>query len=62
MAEQQINNFKPWILSGGLSPKNINNALEITKAKYIDVSSGIEYSLGKKNHNLMKEFVLNAKI
>lgn len=56
-----IDKLKPWILSGGLNPNNINNALKITNAKYIDVSSGIEYSLGKKSHNLMNKFVFKVK-
>ena len=57
-----LNKLKPWILSGGLNLNNISKAIEITKTKYVDVSSGIEYSLGKKSQKLMKEFVLNTKI
>ena len=57
-----LENLKPWILSGGLTTNNINKAIEITETKYVDVSSGIEYNLGKKSHKLMKQFVLNTKI
>lgn len=56
-----IDKFNPWILSGGLNLNNINDALKITNARYIDVSSGIEYSLGKKSHNLMNRFVFKVK-
>tara|TARA_B100000686_G_scaffold226558_1_gene233818 strand:+ start:15362 stop:16015 length:654 start_codon:yes stop_codon:yes gene_type:complete len=56
-----IDKFKPWILSGGLSSKNIKKALEMLRPKYIDVSSGIEYSLGKKSKKSMEAFILNMK-
>ena len=56
-----IDKLKPWILSGGLNPNNINDALNTTDAKFIDVSSGIEYSLGKKSHNLMNQFAFKVK-
>ncbi len=59
---KRLTKLKPWILSGGLNLNNISKAIEITKTKYVDVSSGIEYSLGKKSQKLMKEFVLNTKI
>ena len=36
---------KTWILAGGLSPKNITEALAQTKAKVVDLSSGVEISL-----------------
>jgi len=56
-----INNMKPWILSGGLNKKNVLEALKLTNAKSIDVSSGIEKKLGDKNHNMMKEFIDKLK-
>ena len=51
---------KPWILSGGLNPSNIKEAINITGAKAIDVSSGIEYYPGNKSRDLMKLFAYNA--
>jgi len=56
-----IDKFKPWILSGGLNSDNIKKAIEMLEPKYIDVSSGIEYSLGNKSKKLMQEFILNLK-
>ena len=56
-----IDKFNPWILSGGLSPNNIKKALEMLEPEYIDVSSGIEYDLGKKSIELMEKFILNTK-
>ena len=51
---------KPWILSGGLDPSNIKEAINITGAKAIDVSSGIEYNPGNKSRHLMRLFAYNA--
>ena len=49
-----------WILSGGLNTRNVSKALKITKAKYIDVSSGVEDDLGNKNKYLIRKFCNNA--
>ena len=50
----------PWMLAGGLKPENINNAINITKAKKVDVSSGVEEN-GLKSFKKIKSFLLNAK-
>ena len=55
--EVWLNDFKPWFLSGGLNEKNILDAITLTNAKAIDVSSGIENDLGDKDINLMKKFI-----
>ena len=52
-----LSKFKPWILSGGLDIYNINQAINLTETKAIDVSSGIEYSSGIKSMELMDLFV-----
>ena len=52
-----LNQFKPWILSGGLNVNNIKEAITTTGTKAIDVSSGIEYSPGIKSIELMDLFV-----
>jgi len=49
------------ILSGGLNPDNIKNAIEFVKPYGVDVSSGIEEYPGKKSYKKMEEFVKNAK-
>lgn len=51
---------KPWFLSGGLNLQNIDEALQIAAAEFIDISSGIEEIRGKKSPKLIKEFM--AKI
>lgn len=52
-----LNELKPWILSGGLNINNIKEAIEVTCAKAIDVSSGLEYTPGIKSIELMDLFI-----
>ena len=47
----------PWFLSGGLNINNINEALQITGATAIDVSSGVEEKAGKKNNQKIIELM-----
>jgi len=49
--------LKPVILSGGLTPDNVSNAISMLSPYGVDVSSGIEDSPGRKNLDLMKRFV-----
>ena len=44
----------PVILSGGLSPSNIEGAVSMVKPYAVDVNSGIEERPGKKSPTLMK--------
>ena len=45
-----------WILSGGLDYNNIKEALKITGAKAVDVSSGVEVEKGIKSTEMIKNF------
>lgn len=45
---------KDWFLSGGLNIENIEEALEVTGAKMIDISSGIEKIRGQKSSELIE--------
>jgi len=47
----------PTILSGGLNPDNISEAISLVKPYAVDVNSGIEERPGKKNVSLMRELV-----
>lgn len=47
----------PWMLAGGLNPKNLSKALAITGAPNLDVSSGVEHTRGEKSPKLIKEFM-----
>lgn len=46
-----------WILSGGLNVDNIANALRETRARAVDVSSGVESAAGIKSPEKMAAFL-----
>jgi phosphoribosylanthranilate isomerase len=48
---------KPWFLAGGLNPGNVAEALRITGAPMVDVSSGVEAAPGVKDPALIKAFL-----
>jgi phosphoribosylanthranilate isomerase len=51
---------KPWMLAGGLNEGNIAEAIAATKARIVDVSSGVEDSPGHKNTHKIKRFLEKA--
>ena len=50
----------PWMLAGGLTPENVAEAVKMTGAKQVDVSSGVEDAPGQKNAELIKKFVQSS--
>jgi len=56
-----VKTLRPWMLSGGLNVENVSEAIRITHAPGIDVSSGVETSPGIKNIELIQQFVQNAR-
>jgi phosphoribosylanthranilate isomerase len=50
----------PWILAGGLTPDNLAEAVRITGARTVDVSSGVESSRGVKSIELIRAFLERA--
>ena len=46
-----------WILSGGLNPDNVADALRVTRAQAVDVSSGVESAAGVKSPEKMAAFM-----
>lgn len=50
----------PWMLAGGLTPANVAEAVQLSGAQQVDVSSGIEIIPGQKSPELMAEFVAEA--
>ena len=44
-------------MSGGLNPDNVYDVIKEIRPYGVDVSSGIESSRGRKNVELMEEFI-----
>ena len=51
----------PWMLAGGLTPENVAEAVKMTGAKQVDVSSGVEDAPGLKNAELIQKFVQSSR-
>lgn len=51
----------PWFLSGGLNLQNVEDALCITHAPMVDVSSSLERVPGEKDPQLIELFLKKAK-
>ncbi|HEX4504398.1 MAG TPA: phosphoribosylanthranilate isomerase [Alphaproteobacteria bacterium] len=54
---KQVNVKKPWMLSGGLNAGNLGEAVSLTGAKMVDVSSGVEDRPGVKSVERIREFL-----
>ena len=52
----------PWMLAGGLTPDNVAQAIRVTRARQIDVSSGVESAPGLKDIDKMRNFVAQARL
>ena len=50
----------PWMLAGGLTPDNVADAIRISGAMAVDVSSGVEKTPGQKDHAAIQHFVSAA--
>lgn len=51
----------PVILAGGLNPSNVSEAIQLTNAYGVDVSSGVESIPGVKDTCKIRDFVKEAK-
>jgi phosphoribosylanthranilate isomerase len=50
-----------YMLSGGLTPDNVAEAIRVTGAGIVDVSSGVEVRPGEKDPGLIRRFLRAAK-
>jgi phosphoribosylanthranilate isomerase len=52
---------RPWLLSGGLTPNNVAEAVSASGAALVDVSSGVEAAPGLKDPLKIAEFLTAAR-
>jgi phosphoribosylanthranilate isomerase len=52
---------KDWMLSGGLDPHNVAEAIRLTGAPGVDVSSGVEDAPGEKSVEKIRAFISAAR-
>ena len=48
---------RPWLLAGGLDPWNVREAIQLSGAPIVDVSSGVERGPGLKDASLISAFL-----
>ena len=51
----------PWMLAGGLTPQNVAEAVQLTGASQVDVSSGVESAPGIKDKHKIAAFIAAAQ-
>jgi phosphoribosylanthranilate isomerase len=51
----------PWMLSGGLDADNLAEAVRLSGARIVDVSSGVEAAPGRKDRAKMQGFLARAQ-
>jgi phosphoribosylanthranilate isomerase len=51
----------PWMLAGGLTADNVAQAIRLTGARQVDVSSGVETAPGVKDAGLIADFAAAAR-
>jgi phosphoribosylanthranilate isomerase len=53
---------RPWFLAGGLTPDNVKDAIRLSGAELVDVSSGVERAPGLKDPALIAQFLAAAEV
>ena len=52
----------PYVLSGGLDPENVGDAVSVVRPYAVDLASGVESRPGVKDHALMAAFLERAQL
>jgi phosphoribosylanthranilate isomerase len=58
---ENLNPGVPFMVSGGLNAANVGEALRITRAPGVDVSSGVERAPGQKDLDKIRAFIRAAR-
>jgi phosphoribosylanthranilate isomerase len=58
---KNIKHTKPVMLSGGITPANVAEAIETVRPDAVDVSSGVESAPGVKDRERIFAFIRNAR-
>ena len=53
---------RPWMLAGGLAPETVAEAIRLTGARQVDVSSGVESAPGRKDPARIAAFCAAARL
>jgi phosphoribosylanthranilate isomerase len=58
---ENLNLDLPFMVSGGLCADNVAQALRVTRAGGVDVSSGVERAVGVKDPEMIERFIRAAR-
>ena len=53
--------WPPLVLAGGLTARNVAEAIRVTGPWGVDVASGVESSIACKDATMVREFIQNAR-
>jgi phosphoribosylanthranilate isomerase len=61
IAEKAFDGLPPIIAAGGLTPQNVGNVVKRLRPWAVDVSSGVESSIGEKSPEKIKAFIAEVR-